>query len=466
MKRWTLLPLLASLFLAGCPAGGSGDDVGDDVVVPPDPADEGCPSLFRADILPTYEITIASSEWAAMQDEFLNRVQREEQGLPRSPYHPVEFRYVENGERSEPVPGVLLRLKGASSWLETINFDTNPKMQFVIAFNEVDPDRRFAGVRKVELDMPRSDITYLRQRLALSALRQQGQPAQCANNARLVINGEYYGLYSNIERQDKEFLQRLFPENPEGDLWKGGREIKTNEDTFSWARVDQLWDTYDRAGFDALVDEDAAVKEWAAEAVIGDADGYYNGRANFYLYDHPDRGFIWIASDLDTVFADEYLPFESSPVFPSCFARWDGDWQHYELMMKDAGGLEMYVHEVAAAHDRYDVSGMQARVDDWSAQIARAAAEDPHQPFGGDAFDVGVTDMRSYVAARAEYLDAWLGCREAGSGPDEDADGYDMCHDCNDIDATVRPGAPETCNLIDDDCDGRTDIVDEVSVCQ
>jgi hypothetical protein len=40
---------------------------------------------------------------------------------------------------------------------------------------------------------------------------------------------------------------------------------------------------------------------------------------------------------------------------------------------------------------------------------------------------------------------------------DADGDGYDASEDCDDEDAAVHPGAEETCNGIDDDCDGATD---------
>ncbi|MDP2305729.1 MAG: MopE-related protein [Pseudomonadota bacterium] len=45
--------------------------------------------------------------------------------------------------------------------------------------------------------------------------------------------------------------------------------------------------------------------------------------------------------------------------------------------------------------------------------------------------------------------------------PDMDGDGYDTATDCDDTDAEVNPGAVETCNGADDDCD---EAVDEAAV--
>lgn len=50
---------------------------------------------------------------------------------------------------------------------------------------------------------------------------------------------------------------------------------------------------------------------------------------------------------------------------------------------------------------------------------------------------------------------AVVGCK---GGPDADGDGFAQSADCNDADALRFPGAPELCDLIDQDCD---DVVDE-----
>jgi len=403
--------------------------------------------VFAQDVLPEYDVEISAPEWAAITYEFLHRPEREAQGLDPTPYHPIELRYQGSAEAA----GVMIRLKGDSSWAQAVELDPHPKMQFVISFNEVDRHRRFHGLRKVELDMPRDDFSFLRQRLALWYMRSLGIPAQCANSARLVINGRYYGLYTALERMDKEFLQRKFPGASDGDLWEGGRVIKTNEDTFDPARNDAFWAVESTAELAGLADLDASVRDWAALAMIPDTDSYYGGHHNYMLYDHPTRGFLWLPHDLDATF--DYDILELDPIYPD---RVNQPKKHYLLVMHDPAWVARYVEDLRAARAGYDLAALEARVDAWSAQIATAAAEDEMKPFAHDDHLYAIQSLHDAPATRAAYVDAWLDCREHG-GPDADGDGAIWCRECDDTTADFGPAAAESCNLRDDDCDGYVD---------
>jgi hypothetical protein len=482
MRSSTLrAPLLLFFFACGSPSPSDDPDpivpdagvAPDAAAAPPDAdlpdagppvATSECASVFDPAIIPEYHVTISETEEAALMDEFLNREARLAAGLPEHPWHPITLEVVLDGVTEQPVAPVLMRLKGQSSWQQTVDLDENPKMQVVIAFNEVDGDGRFHGLRKIELDMPRNDRTFLKQRLGLSYLREAGAYAQCANSARLYLNGAYYGLYAHLERLDKEFLQRYFPDEDDGDLWENGQEIKTNEEAPAWDRHTALWAATEFAQFDELADADASIYEWAVEAMLGNDDGYYFGTQNFYFYDHPTRGYIWLPHDVDHAF---HLTHDMAPVIPLApppRVRNESYWHHYLLVMRDAIEIQRYVDALAVARSHYDVDALQARLDDWAAQINQAAAEDPHRPFTMDTHVYWLGRVREVIRTRAEYIDAWLACWTEG-GADADGDGLDMCHDCDDEDPAVHPGAIETCDGVDQDCDGNVDRTAGAAVC-
>ncbi|HEU5055593.1 MAG TPA: CotH kinase family protein [Kofleriaceae bacterium] len=460
MLNWRsplLLPLLASLACSGSSSDPSdgGDDGSDGMV---DPVDDGCPSLFAQDVVPDFHVEISESDWAALEYEFVHRDERIAAGEDPTPYHPIVFRH-----DGEVVEDAMIRLNGASSWTEALLFEDDPfKMQFVISFNENNEDGRYRGRRKIALDMPRSDWTFLRHRLGLYALRSIGVPAQCANNARLFVNGDYYGLYSNIERMDRELLERLFPEAPDGNLWKGGRIIKTNEDDFTWERLTAFWEVGESgtvAQLAAMSDLPASIEVWAAEAVLPHPDGYYAGRANFYLYDHPERGFLWLPEDLDSAF--DFVAPTVDALFPPCIGQHPEDRQHYLLVMDDPTWRQRYIDALGRKLHAYDPADMEMRLDQWSAQIAEAADADPHKPFSMGDHETAVEDLRGFFRQRAGFLAEWLDCLTSG-GPDSDGDGAEMCRDCDDSSRDFGPQVTETCNQFDDDCDGH---IDEVADC-
>jgi CotH protein/putative metal-binding protein len=419
----------------------------------------GCADLFDPARLVDYGVDISADEWAKMDYEFRNRAALEAAGVDYKTYHPIVFHY-----GSETVADAAIRLKGQSSWRHTLRDDGDKaKMQFVISFEEVNRSGKFHGVSKVVLDMPNNDDTFLQERLGYTAMAELfGQAAPCANSARVSINGQYYGLYVNEENVGNGFLKRVFPEAPDGDLFEGGRTPKTNELMPNRAKLKAFSDARDITAMAAVVDLEASVTEWAAEAMLNNGDGYWGGSHNFYIYDYPGKGYRWLIDDADATFAwigrSDLNPIywwagRSSPQKAA---------QHYLIVMGDPTWRARYIDALRQLLARWDVGRLQGWIDAWAAQIADAVAQDPHLLHGSAEHGEAVAEMRQEVADRGAYVARFLACQDgSGDTKDGDGDGFAWCNDCDDGSTGVNPAAAEICgNGIDDNCNSLADAGD------
>jgi hypothetical protein len=354
---------------------------------------KGCPEIYDQDTLPELDLSFASADLEGLRADCTNGVQR---------YRPVTFTYA-----GESV-AAMARLKGNWSW-------SCEKLQFVVSFNEEDPDARFHGLRKIMLDAPWYDHTLMHERLANPLFQSLGLPYSCVNNARVSIDGAYYGLYSNVERIDHEYLERHFEES-DGNLYQGGSELKTNEDIGDTSRLQALQAATTVEELETLVDLDQAVAEWAAEAMIPAMDNYWAGvEINYYLYDHPSRGFVYLPYDLDISFGDSAYT-DGSLIWPDTLTTDPITYEHYgwrkealfQIVLADTYWCERFVEELVLARAAYDPTAMTAQLDTWDDQIADALAEDNNKTFTNTKHRQAVSALRAFLPARAAYVDAWL----------------------------------------------------------
>lgn len=410
----------------------------------------GCADIYAQNLLPTFEIEIAPSEWSALQNELATWMDRQAAGLDIKPYHPlIAFKYGD-----EVVQDAYIKLQGNPS----SHWNGEAKMQFTVSFKQVNKQGRFHGLRKIVFHAQPNDVTLLRERLALSYLRLMDIPAPCENNSRLIVNGKYYGVYANREDSDDEYIERVFGhDNRGGDLWKEGVELDNHDAPLNAAGHDALMQmsSADLPTMQRLVDMDATLAVWAAEAMLPDDDGYWAVNHNFYIYDHPTRGFVWLPYDMDATF--DFVEFSADPIL--WVPWWSKGWGvHQQAVMANPALMEKYVAALQRAYDAYDVDLLKSRLERWADQIAPSVSDDQVKPFTDGAHQTAVAQMDNYLWLRKKFVGGWLQCYQSGQGQDSDGDGFVWCRDCNDRDAAMNPNAVEICgNDVDENCNGRKD---------
>jgi hypothetical protein len=354
-----------------------------------------CEDVYAEDLLPDFYIEISQDEWAKFAEDYATWQARRDRGEEVKPWHHLDaFTY--DGETWQDVE---IRLKGnpCCSWVGS-------KYQFVVSFNEIDPDQRFHGLRELAFDGPYYEASFLHERLAASWQADLGLPALCVNNARLFVNGEYYGLYANVEVPDKEFLQRNFgKDGATGNLYKfdyTAYEWEQKEGDGDWTDLEELYAIQSFSEFEAIADVDENILFWAADAILPNADGYWVGSINFIIYDHPERGWMMIPWDQDATFWSGTASYDPT---------WHSDYYGLTLPLdyliwEDA---ERYYDAVRETIPLYDPTVLGGRVDAWSAQIADAAHDDPTRYFSSADHDAAIAALRLFPEQRRAFLDAW-----------------------------------------------------------
>ena len=223
-------------------------------------------------------------------------------------------------------PGVGVHFRGASSYM-MVGEGRKRSLNLSIDFEH--DDQRLLGYRTVNLLNAHRDPTYLRAVLYYHIAR-HFLPAPKANYARLVVNGESWGVYVNAQQFNKDFIKEWFsdskgarwkvPGSPRGNAglgylgddaaeYKKKYEIKTKDDPKAWADLIKLCRALDKTPLEKLeaelaplLDIDQTLWFLAIENVFINSDGYWIRASDYEIYQDSKGRFHIIPYDANETF--------------------------------------------------------------------------------------------------------------------------------------------------------------------
>jgi hypothetical protein len=407
--------------------------------------------LFDQDVMHTFEIDLPEDALAELDE------------------NPAAEEYVEGtltlgGETVEPIG---IRYKGSVGAFLGCTAGPDPfapsgpkactKLSMQLKINWDDPSREFYGVRTVQLHSQNLDATMMHERLGYWLFREMGVPAPRSTHARVVVNGEYAGVFALTEEIDGRFTREHF-EDGTGNLYKevwpintegrttatgvliGG--LETNEDENPTADIITAF--ADEVIAAAPEDRVAVIERWSdvdlllrtfvVDRGIKNDDGALHwycfgacGPHNYYWYEDPSAEQVYfIPWDIDNAF--ENLSAASAVgQFTQIADAW-GETRNdcrpfpfgsFGLLQRSAacdpilgalGSLDAEFDRIRAEFvaGPFAEERVTALLDEWTAQIEPAVAE------AAAAHD----DAPSVASWRAavEQLEAGLAAGRAGNG--------------------------------------------------
>jgi spore coat protein CotH len=363
--------------------------------------------LFDDTTVHTFDLQLAPEALAVLDDD------------------PTAEQYVEGALEfeGETVAPVGIRYKGSVGAFVGCLSGGNPmspsgsktctKLSMKVKINWSDSGQEFFGQRKLQFHSMNLDASQMRERLGYSLFRAMGVAAPRSVHARVLINGEFNGIYALTEQIDGRFVRANFDDGT-GNLYKEvwplsetgeptseavlRAALETNEDddpsvglmhTFGTELAAAKDDTALKAVIEKWVNIDELMAYAAVDRTIRHDDGPFHwycfgpcNNHNYFWYEDPTAAKLHLIPwDLDNAF--ENIEFNANPVTPVV----DG-WGETSNSCEPFTPPGSFAAQRSAACDRL-FAGMALFNDDYQAKVDELVAG----PMSADAV--------------AERLDTW-----------------------------------------------------------
>jgi hypothetical protein len=230
-------------------------------------------------------------------------------------------------------PGVGVHFRGASSFFTVAE---GHKRSLNVSIDFSDPKLRLLGAKTLNLLNVHADSSFMHAVL-YSHVARRYIAAPRASFAKVVINGESWGVYVAAEQFDGDFVKRAFPGAKSGARWKvpgsprgaGGLaylgeskgeyeeryEIKSEDDSRSWKKLILLCKTLTETPLDELeaalapmLDIDGALWFLALDVALINGDGYWVRASDYNLYCDAEGRFHLVPHDMNETFGPAMMP--------------------------------------------------------------------------------------------------------------------------------------------------------------
>lgn len=225
----------------------------------------------------------------------------------------------------QELTGCGIRFRGASSYGHV---PSGSKRSLNVSVDMVDEDQRLLGYKTLNLLNAHGDDSMMSTVLYAHVARQY-IPAPKANFVRVVINGENWGIYSNVQQYNKQFLKENF-DTGKGARWKvhgsprgGGGLEYLGDDPESYAhpyelksggkksveKLIELCRVLDKTPVDELPEAlepicnvDGLLWFLALDVGLQNSDGYWVRASDYSIYLDPEDRFHFIPHDMNEAF--------------------------------------------------------------------------------------------------------------------------------------------------------------------
>jgi hypothetical protein len=332
---------------------------------------------------------------------------------------------------------VGVRFRGNTSYTQIGN---SQKKSFAVEMDFIEEDQVVAGYKNLKFNNAHQDPSFMREVL-YSQMARKYTPIAKANYVRVFLNGEDWGIYTNIQSVDKTFLDEWFMSNdgaryratventgtPFGG-WGDGTagmnylgqdtaeyqkyyDLKSNDVVENpWQKLIDAFETLSTANSNnteevkAAIDVDKALWFLACENIFTDDDSYLmKGKMDYMLYYEPETG------------RTTPLEYDGNSTFVTNAAT-STNWGpfknvsniNYPLLNKLLNIPEWrqryLAHYRTILEESFRIEIADPLIDKLYAQISSHVASDTKKLYSTTQFTNSITGMRNFVVSRRNFL--------------------------------------------------------------